>query len=326
MTSIKNLGTVMNEVPGLPAVITVDGEPGEIKRIFIQAKLKSGVSFENTGALAEFNKVTFSTNTGSFSLSGPKITDNSAAVSFGPWLTNLLSRTSEEFWKVPDRVLYSNIRIEPGEKLRIEIFTNSQEVLGQRNSANGDAQKGDITYIVKAEIEDIHDDVKVDFAANTSQKEFEASELTDSGKTRIDVKTDGQLVQFVGVLVEKWVPLETGPPEVAAHWEPISETDNFGEFIITAGDKQVLGEDYLTLRTLSYSCLKYPTALPEGVFIHRILPNSFPYSEIYSPNFGINAADLKIYVKGVANNTVKYRFTVSAVAYVQLMKVNPGDN
>lgn len=304
----------MNEVPGLPAVITIDGEPGEIKRIFIQAKRRSGspaLDWTNSGALAEFNKVTFSTNSGSFSLSGPKITDTTA-VSFGPWLTNLLSRTTEEFWKVPDRVLYSNIRVEPGEKLRIEIFTNDNTILGGTTPV-----KGDITYIVKAEIEDIHDDVKVDFAANTSQKEFEASELTDSGKTKIDIKTDGKLVQFVGVLVEK---------DVSGTWTPISESDNFGEFIITAGDKQILGEDYLTLRTLSYSCLKYPSALPAGVFIHRILPTSFPYSEIYSPNYGINAADLKIYVKGVANNSTKYRFTVSAVGYLQLMKVNPGDN
>ncbi len=231
---------------------------------------------------------------------------------FGPFLMDLLSRANEEFWNVPDRVLYQNIRIEPEDKLTIEIFTSSQESLGNRNPT-GMMQRGDFLYIVKAEVEELEDAVRNDFTATTTQRIFEPTELTDQGEKEIPIRNDKKIIQYIAVLIEKYAN---------QNWVPLLETDDFGELVITIGGQIALIEDYVTLRTLTYSNLRYKGSIPAGIIIHRLLPRSFPYELIFDENYGINARDVKISVKGRRGNEIKYRFTVSVLAYDQFSKIS----
>jgi hypothetical protein len=165
----------------------------------------------------------------------------------------------------------------------------------------------------------VEDQVRVDFSANTTIREFVSTDLSEHGEKEIPLKTDGRNVQYIVALVEKNTGTAGSPV-----WEALSDSDDFGELLIKAGTKSLISQNFATLRALTNLNLKTPVALPAGLIIHKLLPTAFPYGTVFNERFGIDAANIKVYIKGARGNTTDFRFTVSSIGYTQYSKIGSG--
>lgn len=312
MTEVENFGTTQSD-PNNAAVIQVDNIKKGIKRImvFIQSNTSKYNQLTDNLKIA-ISRINIYAGESSWTLSGPFLADQK--IHLGPFTAELLSRANEEFWVVPDGVLYLHLRIPTNEKVRIEIFTSPVSVLYE-GATPPTAAVGDFTYIVKTECEDVEDQVRVDFSANTTIREFVSTDLSEHGEKEIPLKTDGRNVQYIVALVEK---------KVSSDWVALSDSDDFGELLIKAGTKSLISQNFATLRALTNLNLKTPVALPAGLIIHKLLPTAFPYGTVFNERFGIDAANIKVYIKGARGNTTDFRFTVSSIGYTQYSKIGSG--
>lgn len=301
----KNLGSAPSVVDGA-AVIDIPPQNEKIEELWIFSKkitTENHTNVTDSKPITEFAKIVVKTDNSEWSLSGPFISEISA--SLGPYLSKLEAIADDEFHYVPPRVIKLHTPIWPGNRIRVEIYTNNATILG------GTTANGDYLYIVKSRSETIVPAVQTLFTATTTQREFALAELSELGEKQIPIRNDSRLVKFIAIYAEKYT---------SGAWGPINEnSDDIGDFIIQCGTDTLYNDNFKTLRAISHSQLKIPEKLPAGLFVLRLLPRDFPHSLLYNAALGPNTVDTKISVRGRSSNTVPIRITVSIIAYDQLV-------
>jgi hypothetical protein len=308
---IVNLGTVVSELDKA-SILQIDvKEP--ITRIFIESIVNNPNKYNQLGARprSEFGAVNIFAGQSSLVMSGPQIPNQTTLPIY---LIELLSKIGERNWVSPDRTLYINTRIPAGESLRIEIIMAPPSAMSNADPLPTPT-RGDFTYVVKAEVSDEFQSQQVNFTISSTQREFEATELSSQTEKFIDVKTNNMPMQFLAIYVEKWV---------ANNWVAISDTEDFGEIIFSANSKILLQQQWQTMRMLSNMLLKFDDALTEGLAIYRFLPLEYPYYIQYNSLKGQDSTQIKMSIKGKRDNEDKFRFTVCAFCYQQSIGIfNP---
>lgn len=304
LSKYKNLGSAPSVVDG-PAVIDIPPQPEKIEELWLFVKkitTQSLTNLNDNNPIIEFAKIVVKTDTSEWTLSGPFISEINA--SLGPYLSQLEAIADDEFHYVPPRVIKMHTPIWPGNRIRVEIYTNSGTILG------GTTANGEFLYIVKSRSESIVPAVQTLFTATTTQREFAVAELSELGEKQIPIRNDSRLVKYIAIHAEK----------NTATWGPIDEnTDDIGDFIIQCGTDTLYNDNFKTLRAISHSQLKKPEKLPAGLFILRLLPRDFPHALLYNAALGPNTVDTKLSIRGRSSNTVPLRITVSVIAYDQLV-------